>query len=114
MALIKLDTKNKKAIKASNTIKAFKGERKAKEKLTEIRIREIMKKKGIKQSELAEAIGVGRSHITRIIDGDRLCISLPIAMKIAKALNTPIDEIFIFKPTRGSNKKIGIDIDKTE
>ena len=50
------------------------------------------------QQELADICLEGRtSHLSRIINGQRRCISLPIAIKIANALQRPIEEIFIYK-----------------
>ena len=54
----------------------------------------ILKEKGMIQQELADKTGLTRSHISRIINNKRLCISLPIAFKIAEALNRSVEEVF--------------------
>ena len=95
-AAVKLALGEKSALKPKS--------RKEKEKLSEVRVRQVMEQKGIKQSELAKMIGVGKSHITRIINGDRMCISLPIALKIAKALKTPLEKLFIVKRVKTVKK----------
>lgn len=75
-----------------------KKEKKPKEKLHSNRIRVILQEIGMSQQELADICLEGRtSHLSRIINGQRRCISLPIAMKIANALQRPIEEIFIYK-----------------
>ena len=48
------------------------------------------------QQELADiALDGNSAHLSRIINGQRRCISLPIALKISKALNTPVEEVFM-------------------
>jgi DNA-binding XRE family transcriptional regulator len=78
--------------------KEEKKERKPKEKLHSNRIRIILEEIGMTQQELADICLDGRSsHLSRIINGQRRCISLPIAIKISHALKRPIEEIFIYK-----------------
>ena len=74
--------KSPKATIAGNNIKAI---------LTEI---------GIIQQELADLIGLSRGHLSRIINNQRLCISLPIAFKIAEVLNRSVEEVFKAKRTK--------------
>ena len=50
------------------------------------------------QQELADiALDGNAGYMSRIINGNRRCISLPIAIKIAQALNRPVEEVFIYK-----------------
>lgn len=71
---------------------------KTKEKLHSNRIRMILEEIGMTQQELADICLDGRTcHLSRIINGQRRCISLPIAIKISRALNRSIEEIFIYK-----------------
>lgn len=73
-------------------------EKKPKEKLHSNKIRMILEEIGMTQQELADLALDGRtSHLSRIINGQRRCISLPIAIKIANVLNKPVEEIFIYK-----------------
>jgi len=73
-------------------------EKKPKEKLHSNKIRMILDEIGMSQQELADLALDGRtSHLSRIINGQRRCISLPIAIKIANVLNKPVEEIFIYK-----------------
>ncbi len=75
-----------------------KREHKVKEKLHSNRIRMILEEIGMSQQELADIALEGyTSHLSRIINGQRRCISLPVAIKIANALNRPVEEIFIYK-----------------
>jgi DNA-binding XRE family transcriptional regulator len=75
-----------------------KKERKPKEKLHSNKIRIILEEIGMTQQELADICLDGRSsHLSRIINGQRRCISLPIAIKISQALKRPIEEVFIYK-----------------
>jgi DNA-binding XRE family transcriptional regulator len=73
--------------------------KKPKEKIHSNRIRQILAKMGMSQQELADITLDGKSgHLSRIINGQRRCISLPIAMKIANALKMPVEEVFIYRP----------------
>ena len=59
--------------------------RKPKDKLHSNKIRIILTEIGMTQQELADlALGGDATHLSRIINGQRRCISLPIAMKISK------------------------------
>lgn len=52
--------------------------------------------KGLTQEQLAEMIGVRRETIMRLEAG-KYNPSLKLAIDISKAVNTPIEELFIFK-----------------
>jgi DNA-binding XRE family transcriptional regulator len=72
--------------------------KKEKEKLHSNKIRQILQHIGMSQQELADiALDGNAAHLSRIINGGRRCISLPIAIKISKALNKPVEEVFIHK-----------------
>jgi transcriptional regulator with XRE-family HTH domain len=80
MAVIKLKTKKIK---------------KKKEEVSKNRLGAIMEKKGVKQSELARYLKADRSYVSRLLSGKNgKCISLPIALKIAKRLGVTIEEIW--------------------
>jgi DNA-binding XRE family transcriptional regulator len=75
-----------------------KKEKKAKEKLHSNRIRIILEEIGMSQQELADiALDGNAGYMSRVINGNRRCISLPIAIKISQALNKPVEEVFIYK-----------------
>ena len=75
-----------------------KKEKKPKEKLHSNRIRVILHEIGMSQQELADLTLDGNAaHLSRIINGQRRCISLPIAIKISKVLQKPVEEVFIYK-----------------
>lgn len=72
--------------------------KKTKEKLHSNTIRQILQDTEMSQQELADiALDGNAAHLSRIINGQRRCISLPIAIKIARALNRPVEEVFIYK-----------------
>jgi DNA-binding XRE family transcriptional regulator len=72
--------------------------KKPKEKLHSNKIRSILEETGMTQQELADITLDGNTaHLSRIINGQRRCISLPIAIKISKALNKAVEEVFIYK-----------------
>ena len=52
--------------------------------------------KGLTQEQLAEMVGVRRETIMRLEAG-KYNPSLKVAIDISKAVNTPIEELFIFK-----------------
>lgn len=73
--------------------------KKSKEKLHSNKIRQILLEMDMSQAELADiALDGDASHLSRIINGGRRCISLPIAIKISKALKRPVEEVFILIP----------------
>ena len=73
-------------------------DKKPKEKIHGNRIRQILENIGMSQQELADlALNGNSAHLSRIMNGQRRCISLPIAFKIAEALNMRVDYVFIHK-----------------
>ena len=80
-------------------------DKKPKEKIHGNRIREILNLIGMSQQELADlSLNGNSSHLSRIMTGQRRCISLPIAFKIADALNRPVEEVFIKMTTKKLNE----------
>jgi transcriptional regulator with XRE-family HTH domain len=77
---------------------------KPKEKIYGNRIKELLIKKEMSDKELSDISGVITSHLSRIINGKRMCISLPVAFKIAEALNEPIENVFMHKKPITSKK----------
>lgn len=69
-------------------------EKKPKSRMYSNKIKEILRESGMTQQELADIVETNPAHLSRIINGQRQCISLPIAMKIAKALNYSVEDIF--------------------
>lgn len=57
-------------------------------------IKELRKAKGYRQEDLAEALGVSRQTIIAI-ENDKYNPTLELAMKIARYLNTTVEELFI-------------------
>lgn len=86
--------KAKKRVKRATILK----EKKPKEKLHSNRIRQILAEIDMCQQELADlALDGNAGYMSRIINGNRRCISLPIAIKIARVLKRPVEEVFIYK-----------------
>lgn len=54
---------------------------------------EARKKRGLTQQEVAERVGIDRTHYVRIENGSRTP-SLGVARKIASVFGMPIEEIF--------------------
>ena len=59
-------------------------------------IKKYRKEKGMTSAQLAEMVGVRRETIMRLEAG-KYNPSLKLAIDISKAVNTPIEELFIFK-----------------
>lgn len=57
------------------------------------KLSEIVEERGIKQTWLAKRAGVNTSTLSNIVNGRHLP-SIEVALKIAKALNVDIDEIW--------------------
>ena len=57
------------------------------------RLREVRRRRGLRQADLAEEVGITRQTILAIEKG-RLNPSVTIALKIARALAEPIDYVF--------------------
>lgn len=71
--------------------------KKPKAKIAGNNIKAILKEIKMSQEELADIVETNAGHISAIIKGDRKSISLPIAMKIAKALKRPVEEVFTYE-----------------
>jgi len=70
--------------------------RKPKESIMGNNIKSVMEKKGMSQQELADLLNIDAGFMSRIIN-QRKCISLPIAMSVAKVLETPVEQLFYKK-----------------
>lgn len=71
-------------------------QRKPKEQLKKNLIMEILEEREMTQSELSDLSGVTPQHLSRIIHNQRKCISLPTAIKIARAFKLPVEQVFIY------------------
>jgi len=58
------------------------------------RVRERRTQQGLSQAELAAALGVSRQTVISIENG-RYLPSLPLAFRIARFFDLPVDKIFI-------------------
>jgi len=69
--------------------------RKEKEKLAGNNITAILTEIGMSQQELADiALRGDAAYLSRIIQNKRKSLSLPIAIKIARALKRPVEKVF--------------------
>jgi len=57
------------------------------------RLREVRRRKGLRQSDLAKKVGIFQSEISEIETGERKP-SVYLAKRIAKALGVSLDELF--------------------
>lgn len=57
------------------------------------RIKELRKQSGLRQEDMAKLLSVTRQTIIAI-ENDKYNPTLELAMKIAKLLNCPVEEIF--------------------
>ena len=60
------------------------------------RLEELRKQRGIRQEELAEALGVSRQTIGSLENG-RYNPSILLAFKISRYFGLPIEEIFLYE-----------------
>lgn len=60
------------------------------------RIKELRKEKGLRQEDLADVLNVSRQTIIAI-ENDKYNPTLELAMKLAKYLNTTVEELFILE-----------------
>lgn len=61
----------------------------------ENRLREIREAKKLSQVELVEKSGVSRTVISQLENGTRTVITSETMLKISKALEEPLEEIFL-------------------
>ena len=59
------------------------------------KVRELRKKEGLTQEQLAEFIGVSRQTINAI-EKEKFDPSLPTAFKMSKLFKLPIEQFFLF------------------
>ena len=62
------------------------------------KLEEIRKQKGIKQEELADAMGVSRQTISTLENG-RYNPSVILAIKLARYFSMNVEDIFIYEET---------------
>lgn len=73
----------------------MKKNRKKQISIEKMNLKEVMAARGVTNQELAERIPTSAPHVSRIISGKRPCLSLPIAIRIAQILKTPVEKLFI-------------------
>ena len=60
-------------------------------------IKQLRKQAGLRQEDMAQKLGVTRQTIIAI-ENDKYHPTLELAMKIAKLLGRPVEEIFFLEP----------------
>lgn len=61
-------------------------------------IKEYRKQRGLRQEDLAETLGVSRQTIIAI-ENNKYNPTLELAMKLARYLNTTVEELFVLEET---------------
>ncbi len=56
----------------------------------------VIRRKNITQTDLAKMVGVRREYINRIINR-KITPGIPLGMRIAKALEVSVEDLFILK-----------------
>lgn len=59
-------------------------------------VRQLRKQAGLRQEDLAKALGVSRQTVIAI-ENDKYNPTLELAMKIARLLKLPVEEIFFLE-----------------
>lgn len=67
------------------------------------RLEETRKQRGIRQEELAEAMGVSRQTISSLENG-RYNPSVILAIKLARYFETNVEDIFIYEEAQDERK----------
>ena len=60
-------------------------------------IKQLRKQEGLRQADMAQKLGVTRQTIIAI-ENDKYNPTLELAMKIARLLGRPVEEIFFLEP----------------
>ncbi len=69
----------------------------------ENRIKELRKKVGLRQEDIANKLGVTRQTINAI-ENEKYNPTLELAMRLAKLLQTPVEELFLLDVGKGEHK----------
>jgi plasmid maintenance system antidote protein VapI len=83
--------------KMKDKIEKIRKPRKTKERISGNNIRLVLEQKGMIAEELADISKMCPSFISRIINNHIQCVSLPTALRLSKALNTPVEKLFYMK-----------------
>lgn len=62
------------------------------------RLKALRRARGLRQEDLAEALGVSRQTIIAI-ENDKYDASLPLAIRLARYLQTTVEELFLLEDT---------------
>ena len=68
--------------------------------LLQNRVRELRRQQGLTQAQLAQTVGVSRQSIIAIEKG-KYKPTIELALKLARALNRPVEEIFWLQESQG-------------
>ena len=62
------------------------------------RVKELRKARGLRQEDLAAALGVSRQTIIAI-ENNKYNASLELAIRLARFLGTPVEQLFLLEDT---------------
>ena len=68
--------------------------KKGKFKIKTNNLKEYLKEKGISQQELADELGITKSHMSHIVNNKKSGMTLAIALKISKVVKVPVEKLF--------------------
>ncbi len=68
--------------------------------LLQNRVRELRRQQGLTQAQLAQTVGVSRQSIIAIEKG-KYKPTIELALKLARILNRPVEEIFWLQESQG-------------
>lgn len=71
--------------------------------MMEIRLKELLRERGMSQSDLAREIGVDKNTISRWTARGRVMIQLDVLDRICTRLNVTPNDIFVQVPDEESN-----------
>lgn len=71
-------------------------QRKPKDQIVSNNLRQILDDREMTQQELSDLTGILPQHLSLIIKNKRKCISLPTALKISRALELSVEDIFTY------------------
>lgn len=96
--MTKTATMKKSSVNKSDLDKMMKKprQRKPKDQIVSNNLRQILDDREMTQQELSDLTGILPQHLSLIIKNKRKCISLPTALKISRALELSVEDIFTY------------------
>ena len=76
------------------TKKKYKGKKRIRRVIKGNNIKQMLSEAGKSQQWLADTCEMTKKHVSELVNGKVLSVSLPIAARVAGALRKPIHEVF--------------------